>query len=183
MEIGGDTNGLIARFSSGVNKQIELTVGSVTSPVLVSESDLDSGIYFPAVAQVAVAIAGVQELLLSATGFLVPNVFNVDNTGGSNVRVDSDGTLHRDSSARRTKKNITKPEGLESVHLQPYRFQKKDGGPFVYGLMADDLATEDPLLAVWDDGQVEDYMDRGVLAVLAAKVNHLEAQVAELKAA
>lgn len=93
--------------------------------------------------------------------------------------------VRRNTSARKYKSRIThNVDYLADVELQPAKFYRKDDKRWMFGLIADDLAEQQPLLGLYGgDDEVENFDDRGVLAVLAAKVNRLERQVAELEAA
>lgn len=120
-------------------------------------------------------LQGVNEFKLSTSGLLVPNVYSADFAGGSTVYCDSaNGQLHVNTSARRTKTDITDASYLRDVKLQPVRYRKKGQDLLQYGLIADDLMEQDRRIGVYnEDGEITDYMDRAVLAVLAAKVEYL----------
>lgn len=86
------------------------------------------------------------------------------------------GVLGRSTSARKYKTRITyNVDYLADIELRPAKFYRKDDKRWFYGMIADDLAEQDPLLGDYDEeGNVENYDDREVLAILAAKVNRLE---------
>jgi hypothetical protein len=135
--------------------------------------------------QWTMSIGSSNELLLGATGFKVPNVYTQSGST-ANVVVASDGGLTRITSLRAAKKNISyqAADELAAVTLRPVRFAWKGTGEQSFGFIAEDLAVESDRLAVYDlDGELENYDNRGVLAVLAAKVNRLEEELAALKEA
>ena len=79
--------------------------GTVSAPSIHPASDADSGIYFPAANEVAVAVGGVQKLLLNSTGLVVVDGVYLGGTGAANLLDDyeegtwtpglSDGTNNR----------------------------------------------------------------------------------------
>ncbi len=178
---GGGTIQL--RTGNNTYPGIRIPDGDGTVPGLCFASDTDTGIYRPAGNQIAMLLGGVQEFLIGTTGFLVPNVYNNASAASNIVYVDSDGNMHRATSARKYKAKIKPADHLADVQLQPISFRQK-GKPqdrIEYGFIADDIAEQDELLGVYDEGELENYLDRGILAVLAAKVNRLEARVRELE--
>src|SRR5690606_1267632 len=89
----------------------------------------------------------------------------------------SSGQMQRSTSARKYKTEITyDPEQLLAVELRPAKFYRPDDDAWYYGFIADDLAEEDPLLGTFDPdtGEIENYDQRAVMAVMAAKINRLE---------
>lgn len=166
------------------NRGLRVVAGTVTDPSLSPVNDGTTGIYFPASNQIAIAIDGNQELLMGTGGFLVPNVYNEDHSGGNTVVVDSNGKLHRNTSALRRKENVKRLSGfhlamLADIRLEPATWTKN--GVEDMGLIADWLEVQHPLLGVYDDdGEIDDYRDRAVLAVMAAKINRLERTVQAL---
>src|SRR5690606_34620486 len=83
----------------------------------------------------------------------------------------------RSTSARRYKTEITyNPEQLLAVELRPAKFYRPDDDAWYYGFIVDDLAEEDSLLGTYDPetGEIENYDQRAVMAVMAAKINRLE---------
>ena len=121
-------------------------------------------------------------MILNTAGFRVPNVYSATDGGAVNVVVDSDGDIMRSTSARKYKSHIDyNMKHLADIELRPTKFYRKDSKAWFIGFVADDLGDQDELLGVYDDGEIENYDLRAVVAVLAAKVNRLEAQVLELK--
>ncbi len=129
-------------------------------------------------------INGTTEFILGTIGFRVQNVWDTDNTGGSNVRVDSDGRIHRDSSTLRKKTAITDASDLADIQLAPIRYRKKGDptAPFQHSYGAEDLIDQNPEFGYAPGGVVEDYYDRAVLAILGAKANRADDELAALRA-
>lgn len=140
-------------------------------------------------------VGGAQEFVLGNTGFYVPNVYNQTPSGTANVVVDSNGNMHRSSSTLASKSHVSEARDLADIDLVPHMFLQ--GGEWRLGLIADYLAEQDERLAIYqpetvrdDDGVLvnvpgtavlSDYDTRGALAVLAAKVNGMRAELDELK--
>lgn len=107
-------------------------------------------------------------------------------SSAANLWLDSStGQIKQSTSARRYKRDID----YDVVHLANYRlkpatfYSKNDKKSFI-GFIADDLEDVDSRLATYDNnGKVEAFDTNAVLAVMAAKINRLEEQVAELKTA
>lgn len=57
--------GTAANYFAG---QVQLGAGTVSAPALSTNGDTDTGVYFPAAGQVAIATNGVQRLLIDASG-------------------------------------------------------------------------------------------------------------------
>ena len=83
------------------------------------------------------------------------------------------------SSTRRHKKNITRRDQLADIELIPSRYKRKGHNNWEYGLIVEDLVDQDPVLGIWDQNvdRYDDYNTRGVIAVMAAKLNRLEKAV------
>lgn len=111
---------------------------------------------------------------------------NTTGTAANATWISVSGAIYdikRVTSARRYKQNITYPTTeLSDIELRPAHFWRDDDQRWFFGLIADDLADQNPLFAVYGpDGEVENYDDRMVTAVLAAKINNLEDRVAQLE--
>lgn len=78
------------------------TAGAVGAPSIGYQSDTDTGIYFPATAQIAMTIGSTQEMLLTSTAFKVPNVYNSTTANAGNVYVASDGQMYRSTASGST---------------------------------------------------------------------------------
>ncbi|HEX7098946.1 MAG TPA: hypothetical protein VF377_06870 [Acidimicrobiia bacterium] len=192
LELRGETTlFLLAGGGSNVteldNNQLRLgTDGSAATPAQAFASDADTGTYRVGSNVWGVATGGSLRLQVgTAVTIAIPS------TTGSGTALmvtdpDSNGnyTILRSSSARKYKSRITyNVDYLADIELWPAKFYRKDDKAWSYGFIAEDLAAEDPLLGVEYDGEVDNYSDRAVLAVLAAKVNRLEAELARLKEA
>ncbi len=137
-----------------------------------------------AVAQWKFHIAGTDEIILGSTGFLVPNVFNSDFSGGSTVFADSGGRLHINTSSLARKTKVTRPSDFADVALVPIRYRRKGdtSAPFEFSYAAEELGEQRPELVTYDaEGKIHDFRDRGVLAILGAKANRADDEREELR--
>ena len=180
-QLGFAAGGAI-QFITGnsANPSIRGVDGTSSAPSFRFINDSDTGIYLSGTNRFSIACGGNEELALSTTGFLVPNVYSATSMSSANVFVDSLGQLFRSTSARKYKEQIEYADWLADYDLRPVRYKRKDAPYYLYGFIADELAEEDDLLGVYNDqGEVEDYDTRAVIAVLAMKVNRLEALTAQ----
>jgi hypothetical protein len=149
-----------------------------------SFADTDNGMYLSGADVLGFAAGGVTVGLLSesggAAGFVRFQGAYDQTTGNSaDVHVASNGQLLRSTSALKYKSRITTNVGyLADIDLIPTKHYRKDDGRWRYSLIADWLGDQDPLLGVYENGEVESYDVRGVLAVMAAKINRLEKELA-----
>ena len=97
----------------------------------------------------------------------------------------SDYQLLRNTSARKYKSRINYNviDKLASMELKPAKFYRKDDQRWFYDFIADDIAEEDELLGIYEDGEIENYEKPGVMAVMSAKIIKLEEEVRELRMA
>ena len=145
-----------------------------------------SGLYAPAYNEVALSANGNMVLHCDGTTFVAPDVYSAGQSGSANVVVDSDGTMHRIASASKYKQKVADASALlVDIVLEPVEYWTKvrDGegkkvgrwdNRHTFGLIADGIAAQEHDLGVWEDGEIEDYDTRGVIAVLAAKMNRME---------
>jgi len=148
--------------------------GSKFVPTYGFQTSAQTGMYAASPAVLGFSGAGIEILLLGNTVFRAPAIYSQTSGAGANVTVDASGQLFRSTSARRYKKYIGSAAPLADLELAPVTFTHKGDGEKYIGFIADDLAAQDERLAVYDDGVVENYDMRAVVAVLAAKVNRLE---------
>ncbi len=122
-------------------------------------------------------VNGTQELMLDATKLLVPNVNNdYTGTGDDTVLVDNSGQLHIDTSILAHKQHVRPAPEIADYDLVPIFYEKN--GIEQFGFAADHLAAQDKRLGTYDGGgALRNYRDRALLAVMAAKINRLEAKV------
>ena len=165
------------------NNSALIADGDLTNPGLGFISDTNTGIYQPTDNQIAIATNGSQGLLIGTTGLqstrqiTFSDVYTSQAGASANVYVASGGRLTRITSARKYKEDIEWAPWLADIQLRPVRYKKKEEPRYYYGFIADELANEDSLLGVFDDGEIEDYDTRAVLAVLAAKIDRLESRL------
>ena len=166
------------RFFIDDNFRIQMTagvtiesdnLGSSTSPVVGIGTNYNDGMYSPADSQLALTIAGTQELFLSATTFQVPNVFNSTDAGAANVVVTASGSLRRNASALKYKPNWTFTTSLaDRVLPRPITWPTDTGGQRI-GYGAEHVAAYLPEAAAY-----EQYHLSGIVAVLQDKVERME---------
>lgn len=158
--------------------------GTVTLPgVTVVESGL--GIYRHGVQELGIASSGTEGLRMTHERFRVMAIVNDGTTANpANLQIATDGRIRVSTSAAKYKDDIADAPEIADVELRPvtYTSPGDDGDTFI-GLIADDVAAADGRLGVYADGELNDYDLRGVVAVLAAKINNLEERVAELETA
>ena len=162
---------------------IKHAAGTNALPTYSFLGDLGTGMVRGSVNQVILTCAGIPELYISPTQLVVPNVYNDSITGTANVTVSTNGRLRRATSAKKYKKKIKPALGLENITLRPVFFTSKTEDTTHIGFIADDLGEQDKRLGMYHDGEIEDFDTKAILAVLAAKMNRLEDEIAVLKAA
>ncbi len=91
--------------------------------------------------------------------------------------------LQRNTSARRYKRRISYgwQDYLAGIDLKPAYFWRPDDEAWYFDFIAEDLADQNPVFGQYNEetNEIENYHKPAVMAVLAAKVNALEAQVKE----
>lgn len=120
---------------------------------------------------------------LNITGFLYANFIRIDSlsNGGINSLCYNGVTrlVSACSSSRRYKTNIqTFASGIDLINrLQPVTFNWKADGSLDLGLVAEDVAEVEPLLASYKDGRVEGVKYDRVGIVLVNAVKEQQAQI------
>ncbi len=163
--------------------------GSITSPAYSFRGDTNTGMWRAAADEIGLTAGGAEMFtgLNTATDEVrILPAYNNSASGDATVGVTSTGLLRRQTSAAKYKTNIRPAPQLADIELRPVEYdtipavssRDADAGVrHLYGLIADELADQDRDLARFSDDGVEDFHDRAVLAILAAKVNRLEAAV------
>ena len=156
--------------------------GTAGAPAFTFSSDADTGMYRAAANTIGFSTAGT--LGFSISGTQVHSILIRDDTTGSAATLwisSVSGLMRRSTSARKYKSRITyHVDYLADYELRPAKFYRKDDKRWFYGLIADDVAEQDELFGTYnEDGDVENYDDRMVIAVLVAKVNRLEEKLAQ----
>lgn len=120
--------------------------------------------------------AGQGIFTINSLWFRSPAIWNQTSGSAANVVVTgSTGNVVKSTSSRKYKRFIDYDvDYLADIELRPTKHWRIDDGRWRYGLIAEDLAEQDRLLGVYDNGMVENYDDRHVMAVMAAKINRLE---------
>ena len=112
----------------------------------------------------------------------MPLAFQRTTGSAANMTIFDPGQVFRSTAARKYATNIVEADYLADLELQPVTFHHEDGNDYV-GFIADDVAEVEPMAAMYGEGgELDNYDLRTVVAVLAAKVNRLEARVAALEA-
>ena len=169
------------------NADIQDSAGSATFPTYSFQGDTDTGMYRSGADLLSFAAAGTEQFRTignrpigsavwpTTTG--TPNVILVLESGYYNI--------FRDTSSRRYKTKIKDAPFLADVKLRPIIFCNLDDPDTLRaGLIAEEVADELPLAAVYnEDGEVENYDIKAVLAVMAAKLNKLNERVTVLEVA
>jgi hypothetical protein len=162
---GGSAKLPALRLAGAVVAQFD-SLGSSTSPTVGIGSNYDDGIYSPADSQLAMTVAGTQELFLSATTFQVPNVFNSTDAGAANVVVTAAGSLRRNASALKYKPDWRYAPNLATRQLPP-AIVWDEGNRL--GFAAEHVAHIVPEAAAF-----EQYHDDSLIAILRDKVERIE---------
>ena len=185
---GSGVSSLLMAFqadSGGIVKtgtQVLLDPGTQAKLALSWTTDQNTGVYLAAAGNMQFW-AGDQLGLAVRTDRLNMDVVLLDTTGvAANMHIQAgDARVQTVTSGRKYKTDIAPAPQLADLELEPVSFYRADDDRDGIGFIAEDLAAQDQRLALLDgDGEVQNYDDRGLMAVLAAKVNRLEAQVAKL---
>jgi len=154
-------------------------VGSEASPSHTFEGDTDSGMYRVDADSVGITAGGTSMVRMSTTGFVAVAVDSSTTGNAANVVVATGGQLQRSTSARKYKSNIMDGADLAGLSLEPVTFHHDGDGADYIGFIADDMP--DDRMIQYQDGEVENYDVRAVVAVLAAKVNALTVRLEALE--
>lgn len=185
--------GILANVSIGFHVEIGgrlflVQKGSAASPALTFSSDPNTGLYLRSATQLGLAAGGVAVMVLDdANGPHITTHTTTASAANTVINTSSSpaNRLQRSTSALKYKRRVTtNVDYLADLELVPTKHWRVDDKAWKYGLIADWLVDQDPLLGEYGpDGEVENYDLRAVITVLAAKVNRLEADVAALKGA
>lgn len=126
-----------------------------------------------------------------------PDVYNRTTSSGSNVRVNSNGTLYRySSSSMRYKKDITTklgdeldPERLYDLKIWQYKYReghldKNDQryGQDIIGFIAEDVKQKYPIAANYnEDGQIENWNVEMIVPAMLKLIQNQKKEIDELK--
>lgn len=157
---------------------VTINSGTAGGPSFRFSADTDTGMYLASDGVLAFATGGVLRGSFQADGIYA----TTPNTSGAAANLVTAGSAHnnfqRSTSALKYKSRVTtKVDYLADIDLIPTKHWRKDDKRWRYGLIADWLGDQDTLLGVYEDGEIDNYDDRAVLAILAAKVNRLEEAV------
>ena len=181
LSLGGSTTG---------SPLIRHLAGAVGSPTYSFSGDSDSGLYRVSADVLGLVAGGNQQVRITATRPIgTPGDWPTSGSAANLLSIDEAGihNIFRSTSAKKYKTDIkslvtkARPEFLD-VDLRPVSFKHKGDGDNYLGFIADEVAEIDPRLGVFnDDGGIENYDLRGVVAILAAQVNDLRARVKTLE--
>lgn len=129
--------------------------------------------------------------------FQVPDVWNRTTSSGSNVRVNSNGTLYRySSSSMRYKTDITTklsneldPERLYDLRVWQYKYRegylnKNDQryGQDIIGFIAEDVKQKYPIAVNYnEDGQIENWNVEMIVPAMLKLIQNQKKEIDELK--
>lgn len=150
--------------------------GTASAPALSWTGDADTGIYLSSAGVMRLVTGGTDSISMGA------NVSIATGTTGSaaNVNIGTGSglqTLLRSTSALKYKSDLSDADYLADIELAPKKFYREDDDRHYYGFIADYLGEQDDLLGEYSDGEIENYDQRAVMAVMAAKINRLEERV------
>lgn len=150
--------------------------GTASLPAWAFESDPDTGAHRISANVYGISTGGVNRIVVSSTNFSAGPVASETTGSAANVQIDSTSAqMKRSTSALKYKSRIQAADWLADIDLQPTKHWRKDEEMWRYGLIADWLAAQDPLLGEYNaEGEIENYDLRAVMAVVIAKVNRLE---------
>lgn len=176
------TAGGQARFRTSANTNVALvlvTDGAEATPSILWSADSDTGIRRRGANNPALVSGGSDRMWWSNSGIWIRTL---PTTGsGANTFLDSSGLIHKSTSALKYKTDLEDADYLADITLRPMKFYRDDDERYQYGFIADWLGDQDNLLGIYSDGEIENYDDRAVLAILAAKINRLESRIKELE--
>ncbi len=168
-----DASTLSLSSNATVNRVLT-AAGTASNPGHGFQTAAGLGMYQAASSILGFGANSANVMLVGPVVFASPAIFSQTSGAAVNVSVDSSGQLFRNTSARKYKSNIVEAPELADLNLVPVTFHHDGDDEDYIGFIADDLAVEDPRLGEFHDNQIESFDVRGVLAVLAAKVNRLE---------
>lgn len=151
--------------------------GSAGSPTFTFDNDTDTGVFRVSADRIGWAVGGIGLMSLgSSEGFRSGAIDDATTGTAANVNIESTGNqLRRSTSALKYKTDLSDANYLADIELTPMKFYREDDDRYFYGFIADWLGGQDELLGVYQNDEIEDFDTRAVLAVLAAKINRLEA--------
>lgn len=103
-------------------------------------------------------------------------------TSGTNANV-----IIKSSSSRRYKMNIDYEVDREQLHKDLMKFKpctfnyKTEPDLNQYGFIAEDIEEINPKLCLYQDNQVENYLDRGVLTLIICELQRKDKEIQELR--
>ena len=186
------TGGVRGRALAG-SFWLKSAIGTVGAPTYAFYGDTDTGAYRSGPDEYAISAGGaVMARFLNTTinEIRMLPIYSATGSGDSTVGVTSTGFLRRQTSALKTKRNVEHADWLHRINLQPVEYDTKPtdsdeaDDAHRYGLIADWIAEQVPDAGVYgEDGEIEDFQNRAVLAILAAQIIDLRKEMEQLKEA
>lgn len=162
---------------------IQNIAGSTSSPTYSYVGDTDTGWSWRAANEMKAICAATEIVWIRTDGVY----FRVMTSTGlsSNTYVNGSGLLMRITSSKRFKTKITYDvEYLADYDLRATKHFRKDSNQWHFGPIAEDVEKIDPLLVTYDDeGRVENYDTRAIIAVLIEKARRDDKRIRVLEAA
>ena len=157
--------------------------GNAANPAVKFVNAPTSGFSRLPTGEMVVVYASTVGISVEALGDVyLPEINNFTTGQPANVFAGASGRMQVSTSARKYKSNIVDASDLATLPLEPVSFHHDGDDKDYLGFIADDLADQDARLGQYgDDGQIENYDLRGVVAVLAAKVNLLTTRLEALE--
>ena len=161
-----------------------MIAGSIgaSQPTYNFVGDTDTGPYLVSADRYGISAGGNSifevGLVSGALQMTASCIYNRTTGSAANVHSSSTSSLVlRSTSARKYKTDIVYDvDYLADYVLKPAKFFREDDRRTFLGFIADDLGGQDELLGEYDveTGEIENFDNRAVMAVLAAKINRLE---------
>ncbi|GAG37176.1 unnamed protein product, partial [marine sediment metagenome] len=172
----GVTRLTIANTYIGSTVQVRLPSGTSSNLSLAFTADTTTGMYLAAAGNMQFWAGSVLGMAVRTDRINMPIVPSSTTGSAANMWINgADGWVYMSTSARKYKTNIKYDEPLADMVLKPATFHRDDDDKDFIGFVADDLAEQDTRIGTFDEqGEIENYDVRAVVAILAAKVNRLE---------
>ncbi|KKL26918.1 hypothetical protein LCGC14_2390460, partial [marine sediment metagenome] len=145
----------------------------------------DTGMYRAASNNLQFVTGGGQRLGLTASSFVAPAVYTATSGSAANVYVANGGKLWRSTASSRAYKIDIRPLAKPPiVHASTFRYipgyvdDDPEGLVMHYGFIAQDVqaALGDGSVTYNEDGSVDDYNWKHIIATLEARIAILEAR-------
>jgi len=161
--------------------------GSAAAPDYAFYNRSNLGMYTPAANTIGFSAGGLERMTVSSTAINMYRITTIhtnfyinpisDTSNAGNAYVATDGRFFRSTSTIRNKINVEYVHDLADLELRPVKFTSiasRDNESRHFGFIAEDMPHERMMQRdMYND--IDGYDIQAVVAVLAAKVNRLEA--------